>query len=166
MYYYKGDYDKALDYYGRSLAIQEEIGDKHGMGMSLGHIGNMHSDKGDYKKAEEYLEKSLAIQKEIGTKALELLTTTHLYLAYNHLGKQYNEKKIHTLIKEAEFIGKAAATKEKEHGGTMRLRSFVVDADDADVIGDEAIWLNGEVMWMSPNRQSPNRLHLDTVNYH
>ena len=49
------------------------------------------------------------------------------------------------LKKEAEFIGKAAATKEKEHGGTMRLRSFVVDADDADVIGDEAIWLNGEV---------------------
>ena len=26
----------------------------------------------------------------------------------------------------------------------MRLRSFVVDAEDADVIGDEAIWLNGE----------------------
>ena len=28
----KGDNDKALDYYGRSLAIQEEIGDRRGMG--------------------------------------------------------------------------------------------------------------------------------------
>jgi dimethylglycine dehydrogenase len=49
------------------------------------------------------------------------------------------------LKKEAEFIGKAAAMAEKEQGGTMRLRTFVVDARDADVIGDEAIWLNGEV---------------------
>jgi tetratricopeptide (TPR) repeat protein len=101
---YKGDYDKALDYYGRSLAIEEEIGDKYGMGFSLNNIGNVHWYKGDYKKAEEYLEKSLAIQKEIGLKGLELKTTTSLYLTYKHLGKDYDVKEIHTLIKETESI--------------------------------------------------------------
>ncbi|MBP1861306.1 GcvT family protein [Rhizobium herbae] len=49
------------------------------------------------------------------------------------------------LKKDAEFIGKAAATKEKAEGGTLRLRTFIIDARDADVIGDEPIYLNGEV---------------------
>ena len=31
------------------------------------------------------------------------------------------------------------------HGGKLRLRAFIVDADDADVIGDEPIWHGGEV---------------------
>ena len=49
------------------------------------------------------------------------------------------------LSKDADFIGKAAAAKEKAEGGTYRLRTFIVDARDADVIGDEPISLNGEV---------------------
>ncbi len=49
------------------------------------------------------------------------------------------------LSKEADFIGKWAAAAEKENGGKVRLRSFVVDARDADVIGDEPIWLDGKV---------------------
>ena len=37
----------------------------------------------------------------------------------------------------------------KESGGTLRLRAAVIDAKDADVIGDEPIALNGEVVgWM------------------
>ncbi|KQV38125.1 MULTISPECIES: FAD-dependent oxidoreductase [unclassified Rhizobium] len=49
------------------------------------------------------------------------------------------------LSKEADFIGKAAAQKEKAEGGELRLRTFVVEAGDADVIGDEPISLNGKV---------------------
>jgi tetratricopeptide (TPR) repeat protein len=100
----KGDLDKALDYYGRSLAIREEIGNKSGMGYSLGNIGVVHADKGEYNKAAEHLEKSLAIHKEIGLKGLELETTTSLYLSYKHLGKDYDVKEIHSLIKDAEDI--------------------------------------------------------------
>ena len=74
------------------------------MGKSLNNIGNVHYYKGDYKKAEEYLEKSLSITKEIGFKGLELDTTTYLYLTYKHLGKDYDEKELHSLIKETENI--------------------------------------------------------------
>jgi len=49
------------------------------------------------------------------------------------------------LKKDADFIGKAAAAKEKAEGGTLRLRTFIVSARDADVIGDEPIWHKGEV---------------------
>ncbi len=47
--------------------------------------------------------------------------------------------------KEADFIGKAGALAERATGGKLRLRAFVMEADDADVIGDEAIWFGGAV---------------------
>ena len=47
--------------------------------------------------------------------------------------------------KEADFIGKAGALAERASGGKLRLRAFVMEADDADVIGDEAIWFGGAV---------------------
>ena len=104
VHYNKGDLDTALEYYDRALKIQEELGDKAGMGFSLHNIGRVHYNKGDYKKAEDYLEKALSIQKEIGLKGLELITTPYLYLSYKHLGKDYYEKQIHNVIKDAENI--------------------------------------------------------------
>ncbi|TWF54886.1 GcvT family protein [Neorhizobium alkalisoli] len=47
--------------------------------------------------------------------------------------------------KSADFIGKAEALREKAEGGALRLVTFVVEAKDADVLGDEPISLNGEV---------------------
>ena len=100
----KGDYNKALDFYGRLLEIKEELEDKYGMGYTLLNMGVVYANKGEYDKAAEHLEKSLAIQKEIALKKLELVTTTFLYLTYKHLGKDYDEKEIHILIKDAENI--------------------------------------------------------------
>ena len=48
--------------------------------------------------------------------------------------------------KPADFIGKAAALKEKAEGPARRLCTFVVDADDADVWSDEPIWVGDEVV--------------------
>lgn len=48
--------------------------------------------------------------------------------------------------KAADFIGKSALVSMNESdSGDMRLRTFVVDANDADVIGDEPISLHGKV---------------------
>ena len=48
--------------------------------------------------------------------------------------------------KPADFIGKQAAAADKAAGPKRRLCTFVVDADDADVWGDEPIWKDGEVV--------------------
>lgn len=48
--------------------------------------------------------------------------------------------------KDADWIGKAAATAEKAAGPKRRLVSFVVDAKDADVVAWEPIWLDGAVV--------------------
>jgi dimethylglycine dehydrogenase len=40
--------------------------------------------------------------------------------------------------------------KEKEAGPKLRLVTFVVDADGADVVGDEAVWHDGKVIgWVT-----------------
>ncbi|WP_461307155.1 GcvT family protein, partial [Albidovulum sp.] len=48
--------------------------------------------------------------------------------------------------KPAEWIGKAAALKEKAEGPKRRLCAFVVEAADADVVAYEPIWIGDEVV--------------------
>ena len=100
IYLTQGEYDTALDYNTHSLRITEELGYKIGKGITLQSIGTVYYNKSENEKAVEYLEKSLAIHNEIGFKGTELSTTIYLYITYKHLGKEYDEKEIHTLIKE------------------------------------------------------------------
>ena len=62
------DYDRALDYYGRSNEIKDELGDKPGMGTSWANIGLVYGSRGDFDKALDYYARSLAIQEELGDK--------------------------------------------------------------------------------------------------
>jgi dimethylglycine dehydrogenase len=49
-----------------------------------------------------------------------------------------------------DFIGKDKALEEKQSGGLLRRVSMIVDALDADVLGDEPIWHQGKVVgWVT-----------------
>ena len=63
-----GDYSKAIDYYTRSLKIQEKLGNKKGIASSLNNIGLIYSGQGDYSKAIDYYTRSLKIQEKLGNK--------------------------------------------------------------------------------------------------
>jgi dimethylglycine dehydrogenase len=53
-------------------------------------------------------------------------------------------------LKKNDFIGREAAAGEHEDGGRLRRVTFVVDAADADVMGDEPIWHDGKVIgWVT-----------------
>ena len=53
-------------------------------------------------------------------------------------------------LDKGEFVGRAAAAKEKEKGGALRLQCFRVAAAEADAIGDEPIWHEGKpVGWVT-----------------
>jgi dimethylglycine dehydrogenase len=53
-------------------------------------------------------------------------------------------------LKKNDFIGRDAALEERESGGKLRRVTFAVDADDADVLGDEPIWHDGKVVgWVT-----------------
>jgi nephrocystin-3 len=61
----KGEYDKALEYYFKSLEIKKVVlGKMHpGYASSLNNIGSTYDRKGEYDKALEYYFKSLEIKK-------------------------------------------------------------------------------------------------------
>jgi tetratricopeptide (TPR) repeat protein len=60
-----GKYDKALEYYNRSLKIKEEIGDHLGVAYSLGQIGTIYRKRGEYDKALENYERVLKISEKL-----------------------------------------------------------------------------------------------------
>ena len=84
-FYFKGNYERALEYYSKSLAIRKKIADKKGMGTSYGNIGNIYDDQGNYEKALEYHSKSLSIEKELGDKK-------GMGFSYNNIGIIYSNQ--------------------------------------------------------------------------
>jgi dimethylglycine dehydrogenase len=53
-------------------------------------------------------------------------------------------------LSKNDFIGREAAAREKADGGKLRRVSMIVDAADADVLGDEPIWHKGKVVgWVT-----------------
>ncbi len=64
-YRYKGDYDKALDWFYKSLKIREQIGDQAGLATTYNNIGGVYYSKGDYDKALDWFYKSLKIAEQI-----------------------------------------------------------------------------------------------------
>ena len=65
VYFQQGNYPKALDYYLKSLKIDEEINDKSGMADILVNIGIFYKDQGDYPKALDYYFKALKMDEEL-----------------------------------------------------------------------------------------------------
>jgi dimethylglycine dehydrogenase len=47
-------------------------------------------------------------------------------------------------LNKGDFIGRDAATREHSEGPRLRRVSFIVDADTADVMGDEPVWARTE----------------------
>ena len=47
--------------------------------------------------------------------------------------------------KEVDFIGRSVAEAERQAGAKRKLVVFEVDADDADAVGYEPVWIDGEV---------------------
>ncbi|MBA2610507.1 MAG: tetratricopeptide repeat protein [Bacteroidetes bacterium] len=80
------DYENALAYYIKSLKIQEEIGDKHDIALSLNNLGAAWQSQGNLKKALDYYKKSVAIQEEIGDKEGKANSLGNLGLIYQDLG--------------------------------------------------------------------------------
>jgi dimethylglycine dehydrogenase len=53
-------------------------------------------------------------------------------------------------LNKNDFVGREGAIKERDEGPKRRLVTLVVDAVDADVIGDEPVWRDGEVIgWVT-----------------
>jgi class 3 adenylate cyclase/tetratricopeptide (TPR) repeat protein len=98
------DYPKALEYYGKALAIFEELGNKEGIAINLGNCGNVYKDISDYAKAVEYYNKALAVYEELGSKEGIARNLSNCGLVYQNLSDY---------PKALEYFGKSLALAEE-----------------------------------------------------
>jgi tetratricopeptide (TPR) repeat protein len=102
----RGDYDKALEYYDRSLKLAEGFGDRFSVSTSLHQIGMIHQARGDYDKALEYYDRALKLAEEFGDRPGtayslgEVGNTHYLRGEYEKALTNYNE-----VLKISEELG-------------------------------------------------------------
>ena len=105
------EYDKAIEYFEKSLAIRVKVhGDQHpSTGLTYNKLGVVWSDKGEYDKAIEYYEKSLANRVKVHG---DQHPSTGV--SYNNLGLVWSEKGEYD--KAIEYCEKSLAIALKVHG--------------------------------------------------
>jgi class 3 adenylate cyclase/uncharacterized protein HemY len=85
-YLVRGQFEKALGYYKRSLAISEKISDKKGMSKTLNNMGVSYSNLGNYPKALDYHLRSLIIKEELNDKSGMAGSMNNIGLIYMNQG--------------------------------------------------------------------------------
>ena len=89
-HYIKGENDLAVEFYNRSLKLQEEIGNTNGVASSYSNIAMIYSDQGNYAKAIDYNFKSLEVMER-------LKDSTKMGQLYNNIGVLYDYQKMFEL---------------------------------------------------------------------
>jgi predicted ATP-binding protein involved in virulence/Tfp pilus assembly protein PilF len=112
VYQAKGEYDKALEFFQKSLTIREEVlGKKHpDPATSYNNIGMVYNSKGEYDKALEFFQKSLTIREEVLGKKHPNTATS-----YNNIAGVYHRSK-GEYDKALEFYQKSLAIHEEVLG--------------------------------------------------
>jgi putative nucleotidyltransferase with HDIG domain len=85
-YSYRGEYDKALDYTLKALAIYEDTNDKIELSITLNAIGNIYGKSKDQDNALKYYLRSLALSEKVGD--IKGIAKTN-----NNLGNIYQDQK-------------------------------------------------------------------------
>jgi len=114
IYQDQGDIPKALEYYHKSLKIQEEIGNKEGIANGINNIGFAYVNQGEILKGIEYHHKSLKIQEEIGNKEGIATSLNNIGFIYDQQGDismalEYYHKSLKIREKIANKEGVAAS---------------------------------------------------------
>ncbi|WP_051463603.1 tetratricopeptide repeat protein [Leptolyngbya sp. PCC 6406] len=81
-----GEYGRAIELHGQSLAIKEEIGDRNGQANVLNNLGGAYHSLGEYGRAIDLYGQSLAISEEIGDRNGQANSLNNLGTSYSSLG--------------------------------------------------------------------------------
>jgi serine phosphatase RsbU (regulator of sigma subunit) len=83
----KGNYNKAVDYNNRALAIFNEVGYQQGISNVYNTFGIIYKEEGDYAKAMDNFFKALEINEKLGNKNLIGNALGNIGVIYNKLGE-------------------------------------------------------------------------------
>ena len=81
-----GQFERAVEFHSKHLAIALEVGNRAGEGAAYGNLGNAYDSLGQFERAVEFHSKDLAIALEIRDRAGEGIAYGNLGIAYGSLG--------------------------------------------------------------------------------
>ena len=97
IYFYTIEYQKALNYYLKSLAIYQDNNEEENQASTLMNIGLIHLEIENYDLALQYFNESLYIYDKIGIQHTVDIGVLLQNMGYAHLGKkQYKEAKLNS----------------------------------------------------------------------
>ena len=114
------DYEHALEYFEKALALEEKRGDKNGMAINLGYIGMVYTGLSDYPRGLEYMQKALAIDEELGV-------GNNLAASLHNIGTVYSN--LAEYSRALEYFGKALAMNEKNGNNVWMANNFTHISD-------------------------------------
>ena len=82
-----GEPQRALEYYGQSLPITREVGDRAGETVTLTSIGLVYDGLGERQRALEYFGQALPILREVGNRAGEAVTRYNVAMIHRARGE-------------------------------------------------------------------------------
>ncbi|MCW9021197.1 MAG: tetratricopeptide repeat protein, partial [Flavobacteriales bacterium] len=118
VYHDQNNFDKALEYYQKGLAVDKKYNNKYGISRHLGNIGLAYEDKKDLKKALDHYFEALKIDEELNNK---------IGIGYqkSYIGNLYmlldNYKKSEKYLKESYQISKEIGSLEVLKSSTGKL---------------------------------------------
>ncbi|MEM1336269.1 MAG: tetratricopeptide repeat protein [Bacteroidota bacterium] len=66
IYFEQHEFQRAAEFYTKSLALEKEFGDTNGIALKYNNLGSVYKELGDLDRAEEYFNKALTMRKELG----------------------------------------------------------------------------------------------------
>ncbi len=168
VYEMKGDYTRALEFLEKSIAGNEEIGNKWGISEAEIVIGVLFEEQGNFPKALEHYNKALAIDEEIGNKE-------GMAMSLNNIGNIHSTQD--NSLRALEYYKKALAIDEElgiKQGIAIELSNigniYQEQGKTAEALAyyERGLEINaeiGDMYGVGTSLRSIGNLHLHLKNY-
>lgn len=87
IYWNHNQYQTAIDYYERSLSLNNNVSNENGIAMLNGNLGLLYSDIGKYPISLKYFEKTLAARRSMGEPVSLISALINTSVVLNNLGR-------------------------------------------------------------------------------
>lgn len=143
---HKGNWEKALEFYGKGLETSEKIGDKQLIAFSLNNIGNIYKEQGKFDLAYKTHERCAGIWNDLGNSREIASAITNIGSIYQDKGELDKAmsyyKRSHEVIKTATNITEDEEATSLHTIGTVYLQKGDLDKSLEFYSECKSIWSN------------------------
>ncbi|MEM9076969.1 MAG: tetratricopeptide repeat protein [Bacteroidota bacterium] len=107
IYFQQRKFEKAAEFYEKSLMLEEKFGNKGGIALKYNNLGSVYKELGDFDTAEDYYRKALIMRKELGD--LYGISSTENNLGQLYLAKDVPSRALRFYQSALENGGKAGS---------------------------------------------------------